>query len=86
MLIRQHRLMAKLIPFGPRRNRSREAAAYVLALSARFERSKGGAWRLPPDHHPERLGNLLQVLIEKRPALVCAIESLVVEMLDQIDQ
>lgn len=85
MLSCQYRPMAKLIPFRPRRNRSREAAAYVLALSARFERSKGGAWTPPLDHRPERLGNLLQLLIAKRPAIVFAIESLVVEMLAQID-
>lgn len=77
--------MATLIPFHPRRNRSREAAAYVLALSARFERlNPGKSWLRPA--HPERLGNLLQVLIEKRPALVVAVESLVVEMLAQLDQ
>jgi len=76
--------MAILIPFRPRRNRSREAAAYVLTLSARLERlSPDRSFRHP---HPERLGNLLQVLIAKRPALVYVIENIVAEMLEQLDR
>lgn len=75
--------MAKLIPFRSRRQ-LREAAAYALALSARWQRlSKTKPW-LRPDQ-PERLGNLLQQLTAKRPAIVAVIESLVVEMLNQID-
>jgi hypothetical protein len=76
--------MAKLIPF--RRRRNREAAAYVLALSARLERSKlGSTWTPPADHQPERLGNLLQHLLTKRPALVFVLESIVAEMIALID-
>lgn len=73
--------MPILIPFRPRRNR--EAAAYVLALSARLERlNPGKSYR---SEHPERLGNLLQLLIEKRPSVVVAIENLVIEMIAQLE-
>lgn len=73
--------MAKLIPFLPRRRR--EAAAYVLALSARLERSnKHKPWVRP--EHPERLGNLLQVLIDKRPALMFVFESIAADILAQL--
>jgi hypothetical protein len=73
--------MAQVIPFP----RARDAAAYLLALSARWSRvSKEKPWLRPRE--PERLGNLLQQLTVKRPAVVFVIESLVVEMLRQIDQ
>jgi len=74
--------MAKLIPFRTRRN-CQEAAAYWLALSLRYERaSKAKPWR---HARPEQLGNLLQQLVAKRPALLVVIESIVVEMLAQIE-
>jgi hypothetical protein len=74
--------MPKLIPFVPRR--TREAAAYVLALSMRWSRlSKTQPWL--HEREPERLGNLLQRLIDERPAVVFVIESLVAEMVRQID-
>jgi hypothetical protein len=73
--------LADLIPFP----RVREAAAYALALSARWSRvSKTKPWRRP--RQPERLGNLLQQLADKRPAVVFVIESLVAEMVKQLDQ
>jgi len=72
--------LAQLIPFP----RVREAAAYALALSARWSRvSKAKPWRQPRE--PERLGNLLQQLATKRPAVVFVLENLVAEMLRQID-
>jgi hypothetical protein len=74
--------MPKLIAFSPRR--TREAAAYVLALSRRWSRlSKTQPWRHARE--PERLGNLLQRLIDEQPAVVFVIESLVAEMVRQID-
>jgi hypothetical protein len=77
--------MATLIPFYPRRNRTREAAAYVLALSKRLERSSHDKSYHHPEHHA-RLGNLLQILIAKRPAVVFVIENIVVEMLAQLNE
>lgn len=75
--------MATVIPF--RRRRNREAAAYVRALSARLERLNGASsWNPPASHRPERLGNLLQQLVAKRPAMVFVIESIVVEILAEI--
>jgi hypothetical protein len=74
--------MPKLIPFGPRH--TREAAAYVLALSRRWSRSsKTKPWLQARE--PERLGNLLQRLAAKRPAVVFVIENLVAEMLKQLE-
>ncbi len=73
--------LTKLIPFPTRRNR--EVAAYALALSARYARLNNA--KLPP-LHPENLGNMLQVLVTKRPAVVIAIGHIVAEMLAQIDR
>lgn len=71
--------MTNLIPFHTRR---REAAAYWLALSTRYERlNKAG---IPPPN-PEHLGNLLQRLVHERPAVVFVLENLVAEMLDQLE-
>jgi hypothetical protein len=78
-LLLRYRL-AELIHFP----RVREAAAYALALSARWSRvSKVKPWLQPRE--PERLGNLLQRLAATRPAVVFVIENLVAEMLRQID-
>jgi len=76
--------MAKVIPFQPRRSRRREGAAYVLALSARWQRlSVAKPWLHPRE--PERLGNLLQRLALERPALVFVIESLVADIFAQLE-
>lgn len=74
--------MPKVLPFPSRR--VREVAAYALALSARLERSNKTRPARPPST-PERLGNLLQRLIDKRPSIVLALESIVAEMLAQLD-
>lgn len=66
-----------------RARRTREVAAYALALSARWSRSSKTI--LPPVH-PERLGNLLQRLALQRPAVVFVIENIVVEILKQLDR
>lgn len=72
--------LAQLIPFP----KVREAAAYALALSARWSRvSKTKPWLRP--ERPEQLGNLLQQLADKRPAVVFVLENLVAEMLRQIE-
>lgn len=74
--------MATLIPFQPRR--VHEAAAYALALSARWTRlSRGKPWL--PAREPERLGNHLQRLAHTRPALVYVIENLVAEIVRQLE-
>lgn len=72
--------MSKLIPF-----QRRSATAYALALTARLERvSKSKPWTR--SHvRPERLGNLLQYLTAKRPAVVYVIESMVADIVAQID-
>ncbi len=76
--------MTKPTPFRPRR--SRELAAYVLALSARFERmSKSKPWTRPRAH-PERFGNHLQRLTRERPVAVYVMENMVADVIDEIDQ
>jgi hypothetical protein len=72
--------MAKLLPFLTRRHRH-DAAAYVLALSARYERMSK---RQRPLDQPESLGNKLQRLTLKRPAIVIVIENLV-DMLEELE-
>lgn len=76
------RLMARLLPFPTRR--VRESATYTLRLSTRWQRlSKAKPWLHP--RAPEHLGNLLQQLTRKRPAVVFIIERLVVEILAQLE-
>jgi hypothetical protein len=76
--------MTKPTPF--RRRRSREVAAYVLALSARFERmSKSKPW-IRRRAQPERLGNHLQRLTQERPVVVFVMENLVADVIDEIDR
>lgn len=72
--------MAKLLPFRPRRHRH-DAAAYVLALSARYARMSNRKRPL----NPESLGNKLQRLALDRPAVVIVIENLVTDMLEDLD-
>ena len=58
--------------------------ANVLSLGTRWQRlSKTKPWLQPAQ--PERLGNLLQQLTKRRPALVFVIERLVVEILAHLD-
>jgi hypothetical protein len=76
--------MAKLIPFPS--HRLRETAAYALALSARWQRRNARhPWNYHP-HPPEELGNLLQVLVGKRPVIVHVIRKLAIEMLAQLER
>jgi hypothetical protein len=75
--------MTKLIPFRPRHQRE---AAYILALSARFERvSKTRPWTRPRAQ-PEKLGNHLQRLTRERPVVVFVMENLVADVIDEIDR
>lgn len=76
-------MMAKILPFSAKR--AREVATYALTLSARWQRSSKTKPWLPP-RRPERLGNLLQQLAAKRPAVVFVIEIIIVEMLRQLDE
>lgn len=81
--MRPEGLLAKVIPFHTRR--SREAATYVLALSARWQRiSKVKPW-LHPRAQPERLGNLLQQLTVQQPAVVFVIEKVVADIVTQLE-
>jgi hypothetical protein len=75
--------MTNLIPFRPRRQR--EAAAYVLALSARLERSSKSTPWTRPRAQPESLGNHLQRLARERPVVVFVIEKIVADVIDLID-
>lgn len=76
--------MAKLIPFAPG-HRKRDAAAYLLALSVRWQRSsKSRPWLQPA--HPEDLGNLLQQLTASHPGIVFVIGNLVAEMVAQLEK
>lgn len=76
--------MAKVIPFQARR-RSRDAATYTLALSARWQRlSKTKPWLHP--RQPERFGNLLQRLVQDEPAIVFVIERVVADIVAQLDE
>lgn len=72
-----------LIPFPPRRRH--DTAAYVLALSARWTRvSKTQPWTAP--RAPEHLGNMLQLLTAKRPAIVFVLQNVVAEILAELDR
>ena len=74
--------MGKVLRFRERRNS--DTTAYVLALSARWERtSKTKPW-LQRSAHPENLGNLLQCLAQRQPAIVFVIENLVADILDKL--
>jgi plasmid stabilization system protein ParE len=75
--------MAKVLPFPSRRRPRHEAAAYVLALSTRCERSSAPPRR---PREPERLGNLLQRLTRKRPAVVFVIEKVVADICDELER
>lgn len=76
--------MAKKVIRINRVRHIRQAAAYSLTLSKRLETlSKTKPWLQP--EHPERLGNLLQQLTAKRPAIVFVIGNLVAEMLRQLE-
>jgi len=74
--------MPKLIQF--RRRPIRDAALYALTLTANLERSNGRT-EIGPLDPPERLGNLLQRLTQKRPAAVHVIESIVADMLKELE-
>jgi hypothetical protein len=66
--------------------RIHESAAYTLSLTARWERlSHTKPWSHPLER-PERLGNLLQVLVGKRPAAVLILELIVIDMLEIIER
>jgi len=76
--------VSKLIPFNARQRR-RETAAYALALSARWQRLNKGKPSPRPDR-PEHLGNMLQRLTVKQPAVVLALTNLIADMLEELDQ
>jgi hypothetical protein len=73
--------MPKVIPFQ-RRHRN-GTAAYALELSARWQRRRKKPLVRP--ERPERLGNMLQRLIVKRPAVVLVIENLVADLLKELE-
>jgi len=76
--------MAKVIPFPPRR--IRETTAYALALATRWERSSKTKPWTQPRARPEQLGNMLQVLTQKRPAVVLVLESIVADLYEQVER
>lgn len=74
--MRSPRMVPNLLRFRPRP--IQRAARSLLTWSASPSRAK-------PRRSPERLGNLLQRLAHRRPALVRVVEDLVGEMLRQLD-
>lgn len=76
--------MPKLLPFPA--HRVQHTARSLLRLTAsRKQLGKTAWWRNRPDP-PEPLGNMLQRLAKHRPEVVLVIESVVAELLIQIDQ
>lgn len=76
--------MAKLVPFPARR--IRQTTEWLLILSASRERlNRPNAW---PDRPlpPEPLGNMLQRLALKRPAVVLVLENIVADILGQLGE
>lgn len=73
--------MPKVVPFPTRR--VQQTAAYVLQLSASSASRKPVPWTNRPDP-PETLGNMLQTLARLQPATVLVLESMVAEILQQL--
>jgi len=74
--------MPKLIPF-PTRHVQRCAARLVIWSASRDPLSKPAPWSDRP-MPPASLGNMLQQLAKQRPVLVLLFESVVAEILAQL--
>ena len=76
--------MAKLLPFPARSVRQSAELVLILSASSPATFSKPAPWTNRPVP-PEALGNLLQRLAVQRPAAVLLLESIVAEMLEQLE-
>jgi hypothetical protein len=69
--------MNNLIAFPTRRDTT--TASYILSLSGRWQRRRAVA---PPP--AVRLGDMLHELAGKRPAVLCVLEKVVAEILEDL--
>lgn len=76
--------MNNLVPFPARR--VKRTAAYLLKLSGSPALPNRPAVFVDQPHPPEALGNMLQRLAIQRPHAVLVFESLIAEMLAQLEQ
>jgi hypothetical protein len=75
--------MPKVLPFPARR--VRRTAAYLLRLTASPRSTNKPPAPANRPGPPEALGNMLQRLVDKRPATVLVLENIVAEMLKQLE-